>query len=71
MRLAEDARSRVQHHGPRCSVGEALAEFGDELTEALADLTIPATALEDALRARGWTVSEYTLRRHRNGRCRC
>ena len=71
MRLAEAAREKVRSPGPKCSVAAALAEFGDELQDALDDMSIPAVALEAALAARGWEISESTIRRHRNGRCRC
>ena len=60
MRLRDAAHARMGQPGPRCGVAEALD-----------DLSITGTALEDALSERGYTISEYTLRRHRNGRCRC
>jgi len=71
MRLRDAAHARMGQPGPRCGVAEALDDLGDELQEALDDLSITGTALEDALSERGYTISEYTLRRHRNGRCRC
>ena len=69
--MAEQARALQREPGPRCGVADALEAFGSELQEALDDRDITATALEDTLAQHGWTISEYTLRRHRNGRCRC
>ena len=69
--LADEARSRVRKQGPRCDVAAVLAEFGAELQEALDDLTIPATAIQDTLATRDVQLSEFSIRRHRRGRCRC
>ena len=71
MRLAEAARARGGSPGPRCTVAVMLETLGDELAEAVDDESIPATAVEDEMRDRGYDLSEFSIRRHRRGRCRC
>ncbi len=71
MSLAEEARSRIRHQGPSCAVARALEVWGDELRDALDDLTIPATAIQDTLADHDYSLSEFSIRRHRRGRCRC
>ena len=42
-----------------------------ELEHAIADETIQASTLAKVLRARGHSISDDALRRHRGGRCAC
>lgn len=44
--------------------------LGDELADALDDGGLTAASIATALTARGYDIAEYTLARHRRGRCR-
>ena len=75
MSLADEARELAGQVGGTCSVARLLASLPesdrDEYEEAFADRRIEAKALARALKGRGHEISEYTIRRHTRGDCKC
>ena len=71
MALIDEARALTAGHPPTCRMVPVIEALGDEVTEALDDRTIQHTALSRALKARGFSVSESTVSRHRLGKCAC
>lgn len=70
------AQQGVTRAGPRCTVTTTIERLagtpeGDELAEAIADPTIPATALSRALRSIGIELNMFPIARHRRGDCAC
>jgi hypothetical protein len=60
---------------PRCRVEVVLAEVtGDDLADlrtALADYTVPGTAIANAMKSRGYDLPAGSIARHRRGACAC
>lgn len=76
MALADEARALTSRSGPACSVGALLADLADadaaDLSAALADPTIPARPLLEAIQARGWPLESWQqIGRHRRHECKC
>ena len=76
MGLMDDIRAHdVSGNRARCSVEAMVAGVtGDDradLMDALADHTVPATAIARAMQARGFDVKGGAVARHRRGACAC
>jgi hypothetical protein len=76
MGLLDDIRAHdTVGNRPRCRVELVLAEVtGDDLADlrtALADFTVPATAIANAIKARGHDLNAGSIARHRRGACAC
>jgi hypothetical protein len=64
----------VKQRGPSCTVGTALAAMDDEDRATLlgwVDAARQWSWIAAVLREAGVRISDYTLRRHFDGRCRC
>ena len=61
--------------GPNCSVGITLGglqpKYRQEVEEAMADMTIFSTIIEQLLEEDGMTVGASAIQRHRRGTCMC
>lgn len=69
-------RNEIARHGPECSFASTVegleAEQQEKVAQALADRTIPSTAIARVVSK--WTdakVTDFTTRRYRNGGCSC
>lgn len=76
MSLIDEAKNLRAPKGPQCTVGRLLATLTDEqaneVRDAIADPTVPASGLSKALEARGWgRVQAQTIQRHRRRECTC
>lgn len=74
--LIDEIRAAPRPHpGGACGVAKMLGrmdpKLAEELRAALAMPDLTGVAISDALRRRGYTVSSYTLNRHRRGVCSC
>jgi len=74
-KLTPEAARRSRKRGG-CNLGAALRRLSEEdrslVEAALADRdTYPGTYIAAALRASGWDVSQFSVRRHRNRECAC
>jgi len=66
----------IQQHGPACSFALAVesleADRQEKLAAAMADPTLPATAIARVVsKWTGTRVTDFTTRRHRKGGCSC
>ena len=73
--LTPEAARRSQPKGG-CNLSKTLPKLTDDerelLNTALDDReTYTAVYLADVLKAQGYEVSAFTIRRHRNGTCTC
>lgn len=57
--------------GIRALLDTLPADDRADLEAALASASIYGSTIARVLTARGWKVSEQTIRRHRSGACRC
>ena len=75
MTLLDDIKAETTGAGPRCTVALLLAGLTDDdradLTAALANPSIPSSAIHRVLHKRGYAIADTTLHRHRRGTCRC
>ena len=79
MSLGDEIASQAAtpRKGPSCTVAVILADLdptdADDLRDALAKPyhVVPNGAIVRALKARGLSIGEYTIARHRRGDCRC
>jgi hypothetical protein len=77
--LADEARAKAGHRGPRCQVQELLnylpGEAAEHVEQALADKTLTNPGIYRALRARmgdsPYVPSQFSIGNHRRGNCRC
>lgn len=75
--LAADLHTKSASFPTRCHVAFVLADPDlDEdrrqvIREAIADKRITATHISDRLKEHGIDLSDHSIRRHRNKRCRC
>lgn len=64
----------ARHRGPSCSVGTALAAMDDDDRTTLLGWVEAGRMwswIARVLGEAGLRISDYTLRRHFDGRCRC
>ena len=80
MGLADDLLAPAQPHGGKCSLRMLLARLADEDEDgrdALAAVLampmeqMPSTVISRRLTASGYTVSAFSVQRHRRGECKC
>jgi hypothetical protein len=74
-KLADAIAANTMSHGPECRVAAVLGKLTKadqaDLHAAVADISLPATAIGRGLRSLGHTVSDSQLQRHRRGECAC
>ena len=74
MSLLEEIAASTSAPGGVCTIGTTLRDrpdIADDLRSALTNLDIPASAISLALKGRGIAIGDYTVNRHRRGRCLC
>lgn len=80
MKLSEALyTAETPKRGSACTVGELLADIRErdgegeaaKVAAVIADRHRSAQALALVLRANGYLIRDYTIRRHRKGECSC
>ena len=76
MSLLDDVEAARRLPGPTCAVplaiGQQAEPFRSELAAAITDRAVESKALSRVLRDKyAIDLTDYTIRRHRNGECRC
>ena len=75
MSLLEDIREESAAKGPPCGLQPLMDSLSTadrtDLETALADQSIYGSTIAKVLRARGYSLADATLRRHRKGDCSC
>lgn len=75
MSLLDDLRADRRFPGGKCAVARLSETLPDDLRgdfiEAVADRTISAARISDAMRKRDFPIGQQSIGNHRRGSCSC